>query len=72
MTEPLIRYGIVGCGSMGREHIENIRALGDARVTALADPHAPSRAAALAQLDAPVPAFDNCRTCSTAACATRW
>ena len=58
MTEPLIRYGIVGCGSMGREHIENIRALGDARVTALADPHAPSRAAALAQLDAPVPAFD--------------
>ncbi len=46
-----IRYGIVGCGSMGREHIENLIAMGPAagvRVTALADPHAPSRDAALA------------------------
>jgi myo-inositol 2-dehydrogenase / D-chiro-inositol 1-dehydrogenase len=43
-----MRYGIIGCGSMGREHIENIRALGGAAVTALADPHAPSRDAALA------------------------
>ena len=31
-----IRYGIVGCGSMGREHIENIRALGSGTVTAIA------------------------------------
>jgi myo-inositol 2-dehydrogenase/D-chiro-inositol 1-dehydrogenase len=45
-----IRYGIVGCGSMGREHIENIKALGGAEVTAIADPHAPSRDAALALL----------------------
>ena len=22
-----LRYGIVGCGSMGREHIENIQAM---------------------------------------------
>ena len=47
-----IRYGIIGCGSMGREHIENIQALprteGGASVTALADPHGPSRDAALA------------------------
>jgi myo-inositol 2-dehydrogenase / D-chiro-inositol 1-dehydrogenase len=43
-----LRYGIVGCGSMGREHIENIKALGDAEVTALADSDAGSRAAALA------------------------
>ena len=44
-----MRYGIIGCGSMGREHIENIRALGGgAKVTAIADPHAPSREAALA------------------------
>ena len=44
-----MRYGIIGCGSMGREHIENIKALGGgARVTAIADPHAPSREAALA------------------------
>ena len=26
-----IRYGIIGCGSMGREHIENILALGHLR-----------------------------------------
>ena len=30
-----IRYGVIGCGSMGREHIENIKTLGGARVTAL-------------------------------------
>ena len=43
-----VRWGIVGCGSMGREHIENLLALGGARITALADPHAPSIDAALA------------------------
>jgi myo-inositol 2-dehydrogenase/D-chiro-inositol 1-dehydrogenase len=68
-----IRYGIVGCGSMGREHIENIRALGDARVTALADPHAPSlRGGAGAARRPGAAAFDKVQACSTAACATRW
>jgi predicted dehydrogenase len=43
-----VRWGIVGCGSMGREHIENLLALGGARITALADPHAASLDAALA------------------------
>ena len=43
-----IRYGIIGCGSMGREHIENLFAMGGAQVTALADCHADSRQAALA------------------------
>ncbi|MBL8341690.1 MAG: Gfo/Idh/MocA family oxidoreductase [Rubrivivax sp.] len=44
-----IRYGIIGCGSMGREHIENLYAMGaGVAVTAIADPHAPSREAALA------------------------
>jgi myo-inositol 2-dehydrogenase / D-chiro-inositol 1-dehydrogenase len=38
-----IRYGIIGCGSMGREHIENLRALDGAVVTALADTDATSR-----------------------------
>ena len=50
-----IRYGLIGCGSMGREHIENIRAMstqvGGAVVTAIADPHAASREAALALFD---------------------
>jgi myo-inositol 2-dehydrogenase / D-chiro-inositol 1-dehydrogenase len=45
----MLRYGIVGCGAMGREHIENIHALGDgSAVTALADPHPASLAAAQA------------------------
>ena len=44
-----IRYGIIGCGSMGREHIENLYAMGaGVAVTAVADPHALSREAALA------------------------
>jgi predicted dehydrogenase len=46
-----IRWGIVGCGSMGREHIENIAALGGGEVTAIADPHGPSREAAQAICD---------------------
>ncbi len=46
-----IRYGIIGCGSMGREHILNLRALNGAEgfgceVTAIADPDAGSRDAA--------------------------
>jgi myo-inositol 2-dehydrogenase / D-chiro-inositol 1-dehydrogenase len=43
-----IRWGIIGCGSMGREHILNLAALGGADVTALADTDAGSRAAAQA------------------------
>jgi myo-inositol 2-dehydrogenase / D-chiro-inositol 1-dehydrogenase len=37
-----LRYGIIGAGMMGREHIRNIMALEGVRVTALADPHAGS------------------------------
>ena len=44
MTE--LRYGVIGTGMMGREHIANISHLPGARVTALADPHPPSLAAA--------------------------
>ena len=48
MNSSSIRWGIIGCGSMGREHIENLFALGGAEVTAIADPDAGSRDAALA------------------------
>ncbi len=41
-----VRYGVVGTGMMGIEHIANIRALPGAEVTAVADPHPPSRQAA--------------------------
>jgi myo-inositol 2-dehydrogenase / D-chiro-inositol 1-dehydrogenase len=54
-----IRYGIIGCGSMGREHIENIRALGAGVVTAIADPHPASRAQAAALVDGGVALFEH-------------
>ena len=47
MTED-IRYGFIGVGMMGVEHIHNIRALDGARVTAVSDPSADSRANAAA------------------------
>jgi myo-inositol 2-dehydrogenase / D-chiro-inositol 1-dehydrogenase len=52
-----IRYGIIGCGSMGREHIENIRALGGGVVTAIADPDASSLEQAAALLEGQVQLF---------------
>lgn len=42
----LFRYGVIGTGMMGIEHIENINHIPGAAVTAYADPHADSRAAA--------------------------
>ncbi len=54
-----IRYGIIGCGSMGREHIENIRAMGGGVVTAVSDPHAGSRDAAAALQGGSVQLFEH-------------
>jgi myo-inositol 2-dehydrogenase / D-chiro-inositol 1-dehydrogenase len=56
-----IRYGIVGCGSMGREHIENINALPGAQVTAIADTVESSRDAALALCNTPPQVFEDHR-----------
>ncbi|WP_419917636.1 Gfo/Idh/MocA family protein [Candidatus Poriferisocius sp.] len=42
----MIRYGIIGVGMMGQEHMANIRHLPGAEVVALADPHLPSLEAA--------------------------
>jgi len=51
-----VRYGVVGAGMMGVEHIENLRALDGAVITAVCDPHEPSVANALAAVgDAPAP-----------------
>jgi myo-inositol 2-dehydrogenase / D-chiro-inositol 1-dehydrogenase len=46
MTAPgdPIRYGVIGTGMMGIEHIENIRALDGVAITAISDPNADSRA----------------------------
>ena len=43
---PPIRYGVIGTGMMGLEHIGNILAIPDAVVTAISDPHPVSREAA--------------------------
>lgn len=34
----MVRYGVIGCGMMGREHIQNINLLPNGRVTAVHDP----------------------------------
>ncbi len=49
-----IRYGVIGVGMMGIEHIENINALTGAHVTAVSDPVASSLQAAL-MAAAPLP-----------------
>lgn len=41
-SDTSIRYGVVGVGMMGVEHIQNILALDDCVVTAVADPYPPS------------------------------
>ena len=41
-SDTSIRYGVVGVGMMGVEHLQNILALDDCVVTAVADPHPPS------------------------------
>lgn len=39
----MIRYGLIGAGLMGREHIRNIQLLDDACISAIADPDDPMR-----------------------------
>jgi predicted dehydrogenase len=59
MGSDTVRYGVIGTGMMGVEHIENLRALDGAVVTALCDPHQPSidRAVHAVGDDAPAPAI---------------
>lgn len=42
----VIRYGLIGAGMMGREHLRNIAITPGSRITAIADPEAQSRALA--------------------------
>ena len=46
MTERHLRYGIVGCGMMGREHIRNINLLDNASIAAILEPDADMRSKA--------------------------
>ncbi len=56
-----IRYGIIGSGMMGVEHIENLNAVDGTVVTALADPHQPSLDAGAAAADQSVTTFADYR-----------
>ena len=57
---PSLRYGVIGTGMMGVEHINNILQLPGASVTAISDPHARSRdwAQLAVGLDAPLARFE--------------
>lgn len=46
----MLRYGIIGCGMMGQEHLRNIALLQDASVAAIFEPDPGMRAAAAAMV----------------------
>ena len=56
-----LRYGVIGTGMMGIEHINNLLHLPGATVTAVADPHAESLdwAQLAVGLDTPLATFSN-------------
>ncbi len=58
MNESL-RFGIIGAGLMGVEHIQNIALLEDASVAAIADPHPPSQERALAAAGGELQVYDD-------------
>jgi len=57
----LIRYGVIGVGAMGREHIENLKHIPGAAVTALSDPFADSLERAKALVSSDVKTFTDHR-----------
>ena len=57
----MVRYGIIGIGAMGREHVENLRHIEGAHVTAIADPDEGSREAGRSQLVGQVEVFEDYR-----------
>jgi myo-inositol 2-dehydrogenase / D-chiro-inositol 1-dehydrogenase len=57
----VIRYGIIGTGAMGREHIANLSHIDGATVTALADPFPESLEKALLETSGDVKTFSDYR-----------
>jgi myo-inositol 2-dehydrogenase/D-chiro-inositol 1-dehydrogenase len=55
----LVRYGIIGTGMMGVEHIRNINIMPDAEVTAVADPHPQSHKWATDSADHELQVYDD-------------
>ncbi len=62
IVDETLRYGIIGGGTMGQEHIQNIGLLPEAAVVAVADPHGPSLDAARSLVDGPLELFDDYRS----------
>ena len=60
-TAAPIRYGVIGTGMMGVEHIENVNALDGAVVTAISDTNETSREAGAAAADEDVAVFETHR-----------
>ncbi len=54
-----IRYGFIGVGMMGQEHLRNVQALPGATVVAMADPHRASLSDAAAAVEVPVTAYSD-------------
>jgi len=52
-----LRYGVIGTGMMGVEHIENLLAVDNTRVTAISDPDPGSRDSGAAACNGPVEVF---------------
>ena len=48
MKANTLRYGMIGCGMMGQEHLRNMALLPQAQAVAIYEPDADMRAAALA------------------------
>ena len=53
------KYGIIGAGSMGREHIRNVNIIDEAEIVALSDPNDESINQSLSLLNKKVPCFTN-------------
>jgi myo-inositol 2-dehydrogenase/D-chiro-inositol 1-dehydrogenase len=61
LSDTPLRYGVIGTGMMGCEHIRNLALLPGATVTAIADPNAGSRGWARALLPNEVAEYDDPR-----------
>jgi myo-inositol 2-dehydrogenase/D-chiro-inositol 1-dehydrogenase len=57
----MVRYGVIGVGAMGREHIENLKHIPDTAVTAIADPFPDSLERAKSLIDGDVKSFADYR-----------
>ncbi|MGA1116878.1 MAG: Gfo/Idh/MocA family protein [Candidatus Nanopelagicaceae bacterium] len=57
----MVRYGVIGAGAMGREHIENLKHIPETSVTALADPFPDSLERAKSLIDGEVKTFSDHR-----------